>query len=109
MSDSADLTTLAEEKKKTSTKWIVWITWCIITAAILLLKLASMIIVSNGINIPTLSDDLVEKVISSFFAISLVYLGANVAQKGIYSWKDVNSQSDNTVDTAGNDTSGSGK
>ena len=68
-----------EETKKTdSRKFIVWLTWLIITA---------LVMVWCGIVIAvtkTISDSLVslfEKTLTWFFAISMMYLGVNVGQK----------------------------
>lgn len=66
----------AEEKKTSkiqSRKFIVWLTWLIITLGVIVLSF----IRANS------SDDLILEVLKYFFGVSMLYLGVNVAQKYI--------------------------
>lgn len=65
----------AEEKKSSklqSRKFIIWLTWLIITLGIIVLSY-----IRGG------SDELILKVLEYFFGVSMLYLGVNVAQKYI--------------------------
>lgn len=71
---------MSEEKgKKTdSRKFIVWIVWLIITILVIAWCALVMIITKQ---IQEQLVGLVEKALSYFFAISMMYLGVNVGQK----------------------------
>jgi uncharacterized protein YacL len=68
-----------EKTKKTdSRKFVVWIVWLIITILVIAFCAAVMIITKQ------FADNmvgLIEKSLSWFFAISMMYLGVNVGQK----------------------------
>ena len=68
-----------EKTKKTdSRKFVVWIVWLIITLLVIAFCAAVMIITKQ------FADNmvgLIEKALSWFFAISMMYLGVNVGQK----------------------------
>jgi hypothetical protein len=66
----------AEEKKTSklqSRKFIVWLTWLIISLGVIALSFIRT----------TSSDDLILEVLKYFFGVSMLYLGVNVAQKYI--------------------------
>ena len=72
--------TMEQEKgKKTdSRKFVVWVVWLIITLLVIAFCAAVMIITKQ------FADNmvsLIEKALSWFFAISMMYLGVNVGQK----------------------------
>lgn len=68
-----------EETKKTdSRKFIVWIVWLFVTLGVIAFCVVAMIITKK------FADNLVslvEKALSWFFAVSMMYLGVNVGQK----------------------------
>lgn len=68
-----------EKTKKTdSRKFVVWVVWLIITLLVIAFCAAVMIITKQ------FADNmvsLIEKALSWFFAISMMYLGVNVGQK----------------------------
>lgn len=68
-----------KEKKKTdSRKFVVWVTWLIISIFILAWCAIVMFVTKE------MADglvNLIEKVLSWFFAVSMMYLGMNVSQK----------------------------
>ena len=67
-----------ETKKTDSRKFVVWLVWLIITVLVIAFCAAVMIITKQ------FADNLVgliEKSLSWFFAISMMYLGVNVGQK----------------------------
>ena len=72
--------TMEQEKtKKTdSRKFVVWIVWLIITILVIAWCALVMIITKQ---IQEQLVGLVEKALSYFFAISMMYLGVNVGQK----------------------------
>jgi hypothetical protein len=74
---------MAEEKtestsKLQSRKFLVWMIWCIIAVANIIID-GIVIIVTRSITAEMVS--LTEKVLGWFFAISMMYLGMNVTQK----------------------------
>ena len=71
MSDSTNTS-----KKIESRKFIVWLVWLIITIAI---SVYTFIVKDST---------LLEKVIDDLFCVSMMYLGMNVGQKGIYAFAD---------------------
>lgn len=67
-----------KNKKIESRKFVVWITWLVITIFVLIWCGTIMFITKK------LTDNLIglaEKVLSWFFAVSMMYLGMNVSQK----------------------------
>lgn len=65
-------------KKTDSRKFVVWVAWLIITLLVIAFCAAVMIITKQ------FADNMVsfiEKALSWFFAISMMYLGVNVGQK----------------------------
>ena len=67
-----------ETKKTDSRKFIVWIVWLFVTLGVIAFCVAAMIITKK------FADNLVslvEKALSWFFAVSMMYLGVNVGQK----------------------------
>lgn len=73
------------QKKTDSRKFIVWIVWLIITILVIAWCALVMIITKQ---IQEQLIGLVEKVLSWFFAISMMYLGVNVGQKGALAFAD---------------------
>lgn len=68
-----------EKTKKTdSRKFVVWLVWLIITVLVIAWCALVMIITKK---IQEQLIGLVEKALSYFFAISMMYLGVNVGQK----------------------------
>lgn len=68
-----------EKTKKTdSRKFVVWLVWLIITVLVIAWCALVMIITKQ---IQEQLIGLVEKALSYFFAISMMYLGVNVGQK----------------------------
>ena len=64
------------QKKTDSRKFIVWLIWLLITLAI-------------GVYTFIAKDShLLEKVLSWFFTLSMMYLGVNVGQKGALAFAD---------------------
>ena len=72
--------TMEQEKgKKTdSRKFVVWIVWLIITILVIVWCALVMIITKQ---IQEQFVGLVEKALTYFFAVSMMYLGVNVGQK----------------------------
>lgn len=68
-----------EKAKKTdSRKFVVWIVWLVIAVLVIVFCAVAMIVTKQ------FADNLVgliEKSLSWFFAISMMYLGVNVGQK----------------------------
>ena len=67
-----------ETKKTDSRKFVVWLVWLIITILVIAWCALVMIITKQ---IQDQLIGLVEKSLSYFFAISMMYLGVNVGQK----------------------------
>ena len=67
-----------ESKKTDSRKFVVWLVWLIITILVIAWCALVMIITKQ---IQDQLIGLVEKALSYFFAISMMYLGVNVGQK----------------------------
>ena len=79
---------MSEETKEkvTSRKFLVWVTWLVISIIILVVCAAGVFITRE------LSESftaLIEKIITSFFYISMMDLGVNVVQKGAFAISDV--------------------
>lgn len=74
-----------ESNKKDSRKFFVWVTWLIVTLAIIILSSVVMIITKET---PFELVSLAEKVIGFFFAVSMMYLGVNVGQKMGFAFAD---------------------
>jgi len=74
-----------ETKKTDSRKFVVWLTWLIITILVIAWCAAVMIVTKQ------IADDLVtliEKTLTWFFAVSMMYLGVNVGQKVGFAFAD---------------------
>lgn len=70
---------MEEQNEKTkSRKFIVWIVWLVITIAIIIFCGVVMVFTKQILESMT---GLIEKVLTYFFAISMMYLGVNVGQK----------------------------
>ena len=67
-----------EAKKTDSRKFVVWLVWLIITILVIAWCALVMIITKQ---IQDQLIGLVEKSLSYFFAVSMMYLGVNVGQK----------------------------
>ena len=67
-----------ESKKTDSRKFVVWLVWLIITIRVIAWCALVMIITKQ---IQDQLIGLVEKSLSYFFAVSMMYLGVNVGQK----------------------------
>ena len=65
--------------KHISWKKIIWVVWGVLTL---------LAIIGNIIDKQTYSSELLKDIVQDFFFISAFCIGANVAQKGIYAWKD---------------------
>lgn len=66
------------EKKTDSRKFVVWLVWLIVSLVVIALCVTIIIITKDT------SDsmvNLIEKILSYFFAVSMMYLGVNVGQK----------------------------
>ena len=72
-------------KKKDSRKFAVWITWLIVTLAVIVWCTVVMIITKQ---IADALVSLIEKIIAYFFAVSMMYLGVNVGQKMGFAFAD---------------------
>lgn len=85
-----------ETKKTDSRKFVVWIVWLIVTLLVIAFCAAVMIITKK------FADNLVgliEKSLSWFFAISMMYLGVNVGQKVGLAFADkISKQVEETVE-----------
>lgn len=64
------------ENKMKSRKFVVWITWGIITLIVIAISIITIFVTKKSD-----SPDLIEKVLSYFFGVSMLYLGVNVGQK----------------------------
>jgi len=67
-----------ETKKTDSRKFVVWLTWLIIT--LLVIAWCAVVMIATKQIVDSLVS-LAEKALSWFFAISMMYLGVNVGQK----------------------------
>lgn len=66
------------KKKVESRKFVVWIVWLIIT---LLIISYSFVVIAYTKQLQDKLEGLIERTLSWFFAISMMYLGMNVTQK----------------------------
>lgn len=67
-----------ETKKTDSRKFVVWLTWLIIT--VLVIAWCAVVMIATKQIVDSLVS-LAEKTLAWFFAISMMYLGVNVGQK----------------------------
>lgn len=67
-----------KESKLNSRKFLVWITWAVISVVTLAIGVITMVVTKS---FPTTVVDLVKLTMGYFFYISLVYLGVNGIQK----------------------------
>ena len=67
-----------ETKKTDSRKFVVWLTWLVIT--ILVIAWCAVVMIATKQIVDSLVS-LAEKTLAWFFAISMMYLGVNVGQK----------------------------
>lgn len=65
--------------KHISWKKIIWVVWGVLTL---------LAVIGNIIDKQTYSSEFLKDMVQDFFFISAFCIGANVAQKGIYAWKD---------------------
>ena len=75
MSEEKNSTTTTDSKLS-SRKFVVWLVWLIITIGVGVYTFISQ------------STTLLEKTLDSFFAVSMMYLGMNVAQKAGFAVAD---------------------
>lgn len=69
---------MSEDKKITSRKFFIVLVWLIILAVVFVLAFCGKI-----------NETIIEKVLSYFFGVCMLYLGVNVAQKGIYKFAEL--------------------
>ena len=67
-----------ETKKTDSRKFVVWLTWLVIT--VLVIIWCAVVMIATKQIVDSLVS-LAEKTLAWFFAISMMYLGVNVGQK----------------------------
>ena len=67
-----------ETKKTDSRKFVVWLTWLVITVLVIAWCAVVMIVTKQIVDSLV---SLAEKTLAWFFAISMMYLGVNVGQK----------------------------
>lgn len=67
-----------ENKKTDSRKFVVWLTWLVIT--VLVIIWCAIVMIATKQIVDSLVS-LAEKTLAWFFAISMMYLGVNVGQK----------------------------
>ncbi len=85
-----------KSKKTDSRKFVVWLIWLIITVLVIAWCALVMIITKQ---IQEQLIGLVEKALSYFFAISMMYLGVNVGQKVGLAFADkISKQAEETVE-----------
>ena len=73
------------KRKRDSRKFVVWMVWFFITILVIAWCAAVMIITKQ---IEQSMVTLTEKVLSFFFAVSMMYLGMNVGQKMGFAFAD---------------------
>lgn len=73
------------DEKLKSRKFAVWLVWLVLTVIILLFCALVMIITKE---ITESMTSLIEKTLSWFFAISMMYLGVNAGQKAALAVSD---------------------
>jgi uncharacterized protein YacL len=72
---------MTEEEKKDklkSRKFIVWITWLVITVCVIISCLAVIFLTKD---LSQNMSSLLEKILTFFFSVSMMYLGVNAGQK----------------------------
>lgn len=74
-----------ETKKTDSRKFVVWLTWLIIT--ILVIAWCAVVMIVTKQIVESLVS-LAEKTLAWFFAVSMMYLGVNVGQKVGFAFAD---------------------
>lgn len=85
-----------ETKKTDSRKFVVWLVWLIITILVIAWCGLVMIITKQ---IQDQLVGLIEKALSYFFAVSMMYLGVNVGQKVGLAFADkISKQAEETVE-----------
>lgn len=85
------------ENKMKSRKFVVWITWGIITLIVIAISIITIFVTKKSD-----SPDLIEKVLSYFFGVSMLYLGVNVGQKiglSFFNNKNETDEKDESSDT----------
>lgn len=83
------------ENKMKSRKFVVWITWGIITLVVIAISIITIFVTKKSD-----SPDLIEKVLSYFFGVSMLYLGVNVGQKIGLSFFNNKNESDDKEDSS---------
>lgn len=73
------------KKKLESRKFVVWLVWCIIAIVVVLYSVAVVVITKD---FTAQLGSLVEKVLSWFFGVSMLYIGANAGQKVGFAFAD---------------------
>lgn len=76
--ENAPVETTEQKKKTQSRKFVVWLVWLIVSVALIVVALVTMLVTKS---FPDNIVDLIKTVITYFFAISMMYLGMNVGQK----------------------------
>ena len=74
-----------ETKKTDSRKFVVWLTWLVIT--VLVIAWCAVVMIATKQIVDSLVS-LAEKTLAWFFAISMMYLGVNVGQKMGFAFAD---------------------
>lgn len=74
-----------ETKKTDSRKFVVWLTWLVIT--VLVIAWCAVVMIATKQIVDSLVS-LAEKTLTWFFAISMMYLGVNVGQKVGFAFAD---------------------
>ena len=88
-----------ETKKTDSRKFVVWLTWLVIT--VLVIAWCAVVMIATKQIVDSLVS-LAEKTLAWFFAISMMYLGVNVGQKVGLAFADklLNKESENVEDNS---------
>lgn len=73
------------KKKLSSRKFLVWVIWMVILVLMVALCVVVSVITKK---LDNSFVDFLSSVLNYFFVISIIYLGANVTQKGVYALKD---------------------
>ena len=74
-----------KKKKLSSRKFLIWVVWLVIVVLVIGALITIAVITKN------VSNDLVilvKDILGWFFAISIMYMGMNVGQKGVFAFKD---------------------
>lgn len=89
-----------ETKKTDSRKFVVWLTWLVIT--VLVIAWSAVVMIATKQIVDSLVS-LAEKTLAWFFAISMMYLGVNVGQKvGLAFAEKILKQEDKDVEDSDN-------